>query len=175
LRFTIDYCSVLPLVMIRVYPRSSAVSKGLIRWNRRRRPEQRRRINADGHRLDRNEMSHLTERVIRCAFAVSNTLGCGFLEKVYENALAHELRKAGLQVRQQHAITVYYDGVAVGEYTADLLVEGVLLVELKAVKDLDDVHLAQCLNYLKATDRRLCLLTNFAKPKLEVRRIVNKY
>ena len=132
-------------------------------------------INADGRRLDRNEMSQLTEKVIKCAFAISNTLGCGFLEKMYENALAHELRKAGLQVRQQHAITVYYDGVAVGEYTADLLVEGVLLLELKAVKDLDEIHLAQCLNYLKATNLRLCLLMNFAKPKVEVRRIVNKY
>lgn len=132
-------------------------------------------MDADGRRLDREQMSQLTERVIRCAFAVSNSLGCGFLEKVYENALAHELRKAGLQVRQQHGITVYYDGAAVGEYTADLLVEGVLLLELKAVKDLDDIHLAQCLNYLKATNLRLCLLMNFAKPKVEVRRIVNKY
>ena len=125
--------------------------------------------------LNRNQMRRLTEKVIHCAFTVSNTLGCGFLEKVYENALAHELRKAGLQVQQQHGITVYYDGVAVGEYAADLLVEGVLLLELKAVKSLDDVHLAQCLNYLKATNIRLCLLMNFAKPKLEVRRIVNNY
>ena len=120
-------------------------------------------------------MKQLTEKVIQCAFTVSNTLGCGFLEKVYENALAHELNKAGLKVQQQYGITVYYDGVAVGEYTADLLVEGVLLVELKAVKDLDDIHLAQCLNYLKATNLRLCLLMNFAKPKLEFRRIVNNY
>ena len=120
-------------------------------------------------------MKQLTEKVIQCAFAVSNTLGCGFLEKVYENALAHELRKAGLQVRQQQGIKVHYDGVAVGEYTADLLVEGVLLLELKAVKNLDDIHLAQCLNYLKATNLRLCLLMNFAKPKVEVRRIVNSY
>ena len=66
-------------------------------------------------------------------------------------------------------------GVAVGEYTVDLLVEGVLLLELKAVKSLDDVHLAQCLNYLKATNLRLCLLMNFAKPKPEFRRIVNNY
>jgi GxxExxY protein len=124
---------------------------------------------------EKNDMKQLTEKVIQCAFAVSNTLGCGFLEKVYENALAHELRKVGLQVQQQHGITVYYDGVAVGEYTADLLVEGVLLIELKAVKSFDEVHLAQCLNYLKATNLRLCLLMNFAKPKLEVRRIVNNY
>ena len=120
-------------------------------------------------------MKQLTEKVIKCAFTVSNTLVCGFLEKVYENALAHELRNAGLKVQQQHGITIYYDGVAVGEYTADLLVEGVLLLELKAVKNLDDIHLAQCLNYLKATNLRLCLLMNFAKPKLEVRRIVNDY
>ena len=123
--------------------------------------------------LNRNEMKQLTEKVIQCAFAVSNTLGCGFLEKVYENALAHELRKAGLEVQQQHGITVFYDGMPVGEYTADILIEGVLLVELKAVKDLDDIHLAQCLNYLKATNLRLCLLMNFAKPKVEIRRIAN--
>jgi GxxExxY protein len=125
--------------------------------------------------LNRNQMKQLTEKVIQCAFTVSNTLGCGFLEKVYENALAHELRKAGLQVQQQHGITVHYDGVAVGEYTADLLVEGILLLELKAVKDLDDIHLTQCLNYLKATNLQLCLLMNFGKPKLEFRRIVNNY
>lgn len=124
---------------------------------------------------NRNQMTQLTEKVIQSAFTVSNTLGCGFLEKVYENALAHELRKAGLQVQQQHEITVHYDGAAVGEYTADLLVEGVLLIELKAVKDLDDIHLAQCMNYLKATNLRLCLLMNFAKPRVEVRRLVNNY
>jgi GxxExxY protein len=118
-------------------------------------------------------MSRLTETVIRCAFTVSNTLGCGFLEKVYENALAHELRKAGLKVEQQHGITVHYDEVVVGEHTADLLVEGVLLVELQAVKEVDHVHMAQCLNYLRATDLRLCLLMNFGKPRLDVRRVAN--
>ena len=117
----------------------------------------------------------LTERIIGAFYKVYNTLGYGFLEKVYENALVHALRKAGLKVRQQHGITVFYDEVAIGEYTADLLVEGVLLLELKAVKDLDDIRLAQCLNYLKATSLRLCLLMNFAKPKVEIRRIVNNY
>ena len=132
-------------------------------------------MNADERRSDQGQMSQLTERVIRCAFAVSNTLGCGFLEKVYENTLAHELHKAGIQAEQQHAITVRYDGVVVGEYAADLLIEGILLVELKAVKELDDIHLAQCLNYLKATNLRLCLLMNFAKPKLEIRRVANNF
>lgn len=89
--------------------------------------------------------------------------------------MAHELRKAGLKADQQYGITVYYDGVAVGAYAADLLVEGVLLLELKAVKELDDMHLAQCLNYLRATNLRLCLLLNFGRPKLEVRRIANNY
>ena len=121
------------------------------------------------------EIEELTYKINGAVFEVNRILGHGFLEKVYENALAHELRKAGLQVQQQHGITVYYDGVAVGEYTADLLVEGVLLLELKAVKDLDDIHLAQCLNYLKATNLRLCLLMNFAKPKIEIRRIINNY
>ena len=132
-------------------------------------------MNADKRVLDQSEMSQLTQRVIRCALTVSNTLGCGFLEKVYENALAHELRKSGIQVGQQHDIPVHYDGVVVGEYTADLLVEDTLLVELKAVKELDDIHLAQCLNYLRATGLRLCLLINFGKPRLEVRRVVNNY
>ena len=132
-------------------------------------------MNADERRFDRSEMSQLTERVIQCAFAVSNALGCGFLEKVYENALAYELRKAGIRAEQQYGIKVHYDGVVVGDYMADLLVEGSLLLELKAVKELDDIHLAQCLNYLKATKLCLCLLMNFAKPKLEVRRVVNNF
>lgn len=81
--------------------------------------------------------------------------------KVYENALAHELRKAGLRILQQQAIQVIYDGIVVGDYIADLLVEDSVLVELKAVKALDEVHLAQCLNYLKAIGLHLCLLLNF--------------
>ena len=130
-------------------------------------------MNADERRLEEDRMNRLTETMIRCAFTVSNTLGCGFLEKVYENALAHELRKAGLKVEQQHGIAVYYDGVIVGEYAADLLVDGVLLAELKAVKEVDHIHMAQCLNYLRATDLRLCLLMNFGKPRLDVRRVAN--
>jgi GxxExxY protein len=77
-----------------------------------------------------------------------------------------------LQVLQQYAIRVLYDGVDVGDYIADLLVEGSVLVELKAVKAFDDVHLAQCLNYLKATGLKVCLLINFGKPKVEIKRIV---
>ena len=121
------------------------------------------------------EMDQLTRTIIQCAYAVGNGLGTGFLEKVYENALAHELHKNGLRAVQQQDISVYYDGVKVGDYTADLLVEGRVLVELKVVKELDEVHLAQCLNYLKATGLTVCLLINFGKPRVEIKRIVSRF
>ncbi len=117
-------------------------------------------------------LNALTGRVIGCAYTVSNTLGCGFLEKVYENALAVELRKAGLRVEQQCAVLVRYSGEVVGEYVVDLLVEGTVLVELKAVRELDAIHEAQCLNYLRATGLRVCLLLNFGTPRLQRRRFV---
>ena len=116
------------------------------------------------------EHDPLTERVIGCAFIVANTLGVGFLEKVYENALAHELAKQGIKARQQHPIQVMYDGVVVGDFVADLLVEDGFLVELKALNKLDGVHEAQCINYLKATELKTCLLINFGSPKIEIRR-----
>jgi GxxExxY protein len=122
---------------------------------------------------DEAGINRLSERVIGCAFQVLNTLGAGFLEKVYENALAHELRKNGLRVAQQKGISVTYDGVAVGEYAVDLLVEDTIIVELKAIKALDNAHTAQCLNYLKATGLHLCLLLNFGKPRLEIQRIAH--
>ena len=112
----------------------------------------------------------LTERIIGCAFKVANTLGPGFLEKVYENALAHELRKAGISVVQQQPIQVHYDGILVGDFVADLVVEGSVILELKATKDFTDFYAAQCLNYLKATQLSVCLLLNFGRAKLEVRR-----
>ncbi len=114
----------------------------------------------------------LTEKVIGCAFRVSNVLGCGFLEKVYENALAHELRKAGFAVEQQKRIDVYYDGVLVGFYDADIVVNDVLIIEIKALRALDDAHKAQTLNYLKATGIKLGLLMNFGTPRVEVKRVV---
>jgi GxxExxY protein len=126
-------------------------------------------MHTDKHRWETNL---ITEAVIGAAYKVSNTLGSGFLEKVYENALAIELRKVGLEVVQQHPINVKYDGAIVGEFIADLLVQGEVLIELKAVKALDEIHMAQCLNYMKATGLRVCLLINFGNPKVEVKRIV---
>jgi GxxExxY protein len=119
------------------------------------------------------EVNRLSERIIGCAFQVLNTLGAGFLEKVYENALAHELRKSGLLVAQQQGITVTYDGIVVGEYNVDILVEGTIIIELKAINALDNAHTAQCLNYLKATGLHLCLLLNFGKSRLEIQRIAH--
>ena len=121
------------------------------------------------------ELNQITERIIGCAYTVANTLGNGFLEKVYENALAHELRKSGLLAEAQSPIQVTYDGVVVGDYYADLLVQRNVLVELKAVKALNDNHVAQCLNYLKATGLKVCLLINFGTPRVEVKRLVNKF
>ena len=129
-------------------------------------------MNADERRL---VLDKITEKIIGCAQQVSNVLGCGFLEKVYENALVLELRKAGLDARQQHDAAVYYDAQLVGQYTVDLLVESSVIVELKAVAGLDEVHRAQCLNYLKATGLSICLLINFGKPRLEVKRIVSNF
>ena len=116
----------------------------------------------------------ITERIIGCCFTVSNALGCGFLEKVYENALAIKLGKCGLKVEQQAGIPVYYSGQIVGDYIADLLVEGLVLVELKVVKSLDEVHTAQCLNYLSATGLPVCLLVNFYRPRIEVKRFLGR-
>lgn len=126
----------------------------------------------DSSSLSLGELNKISEKIIGCAFTVSNTLGCGFLEKVYENALAHECRKQGLSVCQQPETRVMYDGVEVGKYEPDLLIEGRIIVELKAVRELNDVMKAQCMNYLKATGIRICLLINFGNPKVEIKRIV---
>ena len=94
------------------------------------------------------------------------------MRKSTKTHLLHELRKAGLAVSQQHPTLVQYDGIVVGQYTVDLLVERTVLVELKVAKAIDEIHRAQCLNYLKATGLHLCLLLNFGKPRLEIKRIV---
>ena len=114
----------------------------------------------------------LTEKILGAAFKVQNTLGAGFLEKVYENALSIELRKCGLAVESQKPFPVRYEGIVVGEYQADLVVSAKVVVECKAVSNLDPVHEAQLMNYLKASGLRVGLLINFARPKLQYRRLV---
>jgi GxxExxY protein len=118
------------------------------------------------------EVNRITEKIIGCSYTVSNTLGIGFVEKVYENALAHEIHKARLAVKQQYPIKVHYDTLVVGEFFADLLVEERVLIELKAVSMLTDEHTAQALNYLRATGLELCLLINFGTTKVQVKRLL---
>jgi len=120
----------------------------------------------------RAEINQVTERIITCVYRVSNTLGTGFLEKVYENALAIELQQNGLKVQQQHLIRVFYGDHPVGDFSADLLVEDCVIVELKAARTLNEVHSAQCLNCLKATGLKVSLLVNFGQPRAAVKRIV---
>jgi len=107
------------------------------------------------------EIDELTERIIGCAFRVHNELGSGFLEKVYENALALELAESGLVVQQQHPVPVFYRGRMVGDYVADLIVEGIAVVEVKAVKSVASEHEIQLVNYLSATGIEDGLLINF--------------
>ena len=130
-------------------------------------------MNTDRERpAARVELNAISQQIIGAAFRVSNTLGNGFVEKVYENALAIELRGAGLNVDQQKPLRVLYNDAVVGAFACDMLVEGCVMIELKAATALDEVHLAQCINYLKASGLQLCLLLNFGRPKLEIRRVI---
>jgi GxxExxY protein len=118
------------------------------------------------------EFVELTRRAIGCAYEVHKELGRGFLEKVYVNALANDLRDAGLSAQQEAPVDVVYKERVVGVYYADLLVEGVLICEIKAVQRLIPEHEAQLLNYLKATSKKVGLLLNFGGPSVQVKRMV---
>jgi len=113
----------------------------------------------------------ITEKIIQAFYKVNNTLGHGFIEKVYENAMAIELRKMGFTVSQQKKIKVYYEGQEVGDYESDLIVNDLVIVETKAKESLREEHEAQLINYLKATNLEVGLLMNFGK-KPEFRRKV---
>ena len=116
--------------------------------------------------------NELSQRVIGCAFEVSNTLGTGFFEKVYEKALCVEFEKTGLGFVCQQPVSVKYKGILVGEYIADIIVEDSLLLELKAVSVMPAVYQAQLINYLKATGLSHGLLLNFGTPKLGIKRMI---
>ena len=111
----------------------------------------------------------LTAKIIECAFKVHNTLGFGFLEAIYQNALLIELIKAGLQAEKEKKIQVYYDTQLVGDYMADIIVEDKVILELKSVKELHPAHEAQLTNYLKATGIEVGLLINFGE-SVEIKR-----
>ena len=120
-------------------------------------------------------LNQLSEQAIGLAYKIGATLGCGFLEGVYENALVHELGKHCLRVRQQHQILVRYDGVIVGDFQADLVIEDALIIEVKAVREITSGHEAQLINYLKAANLKLGLILNFGANSVEVRRKVNGF
>lgn len=122
---------------------------------------------------DTKSMKHeeITGEILSAAFAVSKELGHGFLEAIYEKAMLMALRQAGLKAENQYPIKVRFREVVIGDYAADILVENKVIVELKAVKALAPEHLAQVINYLKATGFEVGMLTNFGVPKIEYKRL----
>ena len=124
-----------------------------------------------GKILEHNE---LTEKIIGCAIAVHKKLGPGFLESIYENAFILELKRQNLQVERQQEVIVKYDGIEVGRHRLDLIVDDTIVVELKAVKNIEDVHFAIVKSYLKALGKEHGLIINFSKPVLEVKRVIHK-
>ncbi len=116
----------------------------------------------------------LSEKIIGCAYRVYNKMGFGFLEAVYEKCLMIEFRKAGLQAEFQKPITVYYDKEVVGEFIADIVVEGFIIVELKSVRQIVKAHEVQLVNYLTATGKDIGLILNFSNTEVEVKRKVRK-
>ena len=116
----------------------------------------------------------LVRQVVGCAYAVSNTLGAGFFEKVYEKAMVVELQHAGFEVQSQVRYSVTYRGHCVGDYLADLVVDGRMVVELKCVDEFSNEHLGQCLNYLEASGLECALLINFKHPRVEWKKVSPK-
>ena len=112
----------------------------------------------------------VTNKIIGCAFKVHRKLGPGFLEKIYEQALCIELRKASMRVEEQKTIRVFYDNTIIGVHRLDLVVEGKILLELKACKKIEDVHLAFAMSYLKASNLPVALLFNFSESSLRIKR-----
>ena len=126
--------------------------------------------------MDTNEneilYKDLSYKIVGLAMRAHSKLGYGFLEKVYENALMVLFRREGIEAKQQAPITVYFEEEVVGNYYADILVEDKVILEIKAVENIIDAHIAQTLNYLKATGLRLAIILNFSKEKLKYKRIV---
>jgi len=121
---------------------------------------------------DDNLYKELTQKIIGCSYRVHNELGAGFLEKVYQNALAIELRESRVPFEQEFPLSVHYRGHLVGEYVPDFIVDSKVIVELKATSDLAAPHEVQLVNYLKATGLRVGLLINFGKSVVVKRRIL---
>jgi len=122
-----------------------------------------------------DELNKLSNKVIGVAIKVHKNLGPGFAEKIYQQALAHEFKKAEFEFIEQKVIRVNYDDIKLGFQRVDFVIEGELILELKAVNMIITVHKAQLLSYLKTTGLKLGLLLNFSKPTLEIKRVVNNF
>ena len=120
------------------------------------------------------EHEDLTDKIIGCAIEVHKRLGPGFLESIYENAFILELEKHNLHVQRQQEVILKYDGIEVGRHRLDLILNDTIVVELKAVKNIEDVHFAIVKSYLKALGKEHGLIINFSKPVLEVKRVIHK-
>lgn len=118
--------------------------------------------------------SDVTGKIIGCAMKVHNTLGNGFQEVIYQRCLAIEMEKQGLGFEREIEMPIFYEDIEVGTRRVDFMVEGKVLVELKAVHQLDNIHLAQGLNYLEAFNLEIGLLLNFGSTKLDFKRLINK-
>ncbi len=123
--------------------------------------------------MDEAHLNELSGEVLGCALAVTKKLRPGYLEKVYENALFHELGKTELHIARQVHLHVYYDEIVVGEFIADIVVNDTIILELKATNSISDAHMAQALNYLTTTGCKLCLILNFGAPRLGIKRVRN--
>jgi GxxExxY protein len=121
------------------------------------------------------EHSEVTQKIIGCAMTVHSALGPGFLESVYQNALAHEMRKAGLDVECEKRLQVTYDDIVVGDFSADMVINGCILIENKAVQTFAPAHEVQLVNYLTATGIEIGLLLNFGAARLEFKRKTRTY
>ena len=133
-------------------------------------------MNADERRSVENAvLDDLTEQVLGAVLEVSNVLGAGFLEKVCQRALLRELGLRGLRAKAEVAYPVCYKGHCIGEYLADIVVEDQVVVELKCADSLAKEHVAQCINYLRASGRKVALLVNYQKPKVEWKRVVYEF
>lgn len=125
--------------------------------------------------MTRERLNNLSREIIGLAIKVHQALGPGFTEKIYEKALVYELSQSGKKADHQSMIKVKYGALELGNQRIDLMIEDEIIVELKSVSELNEIHEAQLISYLKTADKRLGLILNFAKKKLEIKRIVNKF
>ena len=117
---------------------------------------------------DQHRYNKISKTIIGCSFEVANTLGRGFVEKIYANALAKEIESHSIKALREYPVKVRYKGGLVGEFFCDLLVDDQIIVETKATSNLTNLHMSQCLNYLKATGFKLCLHINFGTPSVQI-------